>query len=78
MKSIMSSKISVVMDFDSYIKAGIIIFSQYTDKIKGYAFNLVNEYGKTKAHYLTKDEIVKLLQDKIDSENTWKIGSFME
>ena len=70
--------IDIIIEFDAYIMAGLIAVLQLLDQAKRIAFELINEYGKEKANYILKNEMHKVLHEKLKPENDWKIGAFME
>jgi len=76
--STITGNVEATLSFDAYIKAGMAIISSYTNKVKEIAFNIVDEYGKARAHYLSKEELSCFLHSKVRNESIWRIEAFME
>eukprot|EP00826_Nyctotherus_ovalis_P047477 TRINITY_DN5463_c0_g8_i1.p2 TRINITY_DN5463_c0_g8~~TRINITY_DN5463_c0_g8_i1.p2 ORF type:complete len:173 (+),score=39.67 TRINITY_DN5463_c0_g8_i1:295-813(+) len=73
-----TGNVEVTFSFDAYIKAGVMIISAYISKIRGIAASIVNKYGKARAGYITKEELVRFLKEKVMCDNLWRIEAFIE
>lgn len=73
-----TGNVEATFSFDTYIKAGVTIISAYIGKIRGIASSIVKEYGKTRAGYIAKEELVRFLKEKVKCENLWRIEAFIE
>jgi len=76
--SVITGKVEATLSFDIYIKVGITIISSYINEIKTIAKKIISEYGKTKEHCISKEELRNFLRSKMNTETLWRAEGFIE